>query len=460
MSASSHDPGTTGRVLRVLLALAAVISVGLFAATLLHTKALFNPADWISRFASDGRLLSLETWDAELYQCPGQDFNETSCQSISGSFLFAKVTLPLHKNVAARMLEFSDQATHLRLRHALSLQDRNWLAARSTEEFLAPVLLFFKNRRCFLARGPMPYCDQRTESLSLDKVYRGDTLDVVFLVRGSTSFGPHILPPLLVESNLMPRVISLDDKATAAFASEGIVLVTVTLFFGILAIMFPAQASVVIMFLFCLVKNLQTALGYIYENQVVDWVFSMLGSSGYIIVSVVLNALILALLLYLTVSIVRGGYKLSKLEIGYGLGLVGLFIGMASIYGHLGELSLASLFTRDAIGTLFGAIWIMYHLFMEWHEADSANDSAARVPLPAVSSLKHLKTFVYLFFLVSYGAAGAQTVLGSTAVPDLLPWQSMFFVPGIGLAVLLDLAASLKSSSPVSRGINIGTKTV
>jgi hypothetical protein len=258
----------------------------------------------------------------------------------------------------------------------------------------------------------------------------------------------------------MPRVISLDDKATAAFASEGIVLVTVTLFFGILAIMFPAQASVVIMFLFCLVKNLQTGLGYIYENQVVDWVFSMLGSSGYIIVSVALNALILALLLYLTVSIVRGGYKLSKLEIGYGLGLVGLFIGMASIYGHLGELSLASLFTRDAIGTLFGAIWIMYHLFMEWHEADSADDSAARVPLPAVSSLKHLKTFVYLFFLVSYGAAGAQTVLGSTAVPDLLPWQSMFFVPGIGLAVLLDLAASLKSSSPVSRGINIGTKTV
>jgi hypothetical protein len=149
-------------------------------------------------------------------------------------------------------------------------------------------------------------------------------------------------------------------------------------------------------------------------------------------------------MLYLTAAIMRGGYALSKLEISYGVALVGLFIGIAITYGRMGDLATASLFARDAIATLFGSIWIIYHLITEWQQNHETTDPKRQIAKVENTTLKR---FVYLFFLVAYGAASAQTVLGGETVPNLIPWQSLFFVPGISLAVLLDMGSLAKQKS-------------
>jgi hypothetical protein len=438
--------------LRIFLLVCALASASLFTLTLLHAKELFNPSDWLSRLIADERLIVLKTWDMELFRCPDRTFDASRCESLSGAVIFEDTALPLQNSIQSRFGEWGQRSTHMRLRHVLSLSNQDWVSNRWTEEYLFPTLILFKNHRCFEASGTEPYCGQRTEIISLKETLSNGTLNLIFHIDGASSFGPQVLPPMIVESNLIPRVIAIDDKATAAFTTEGILLVTVMVFFAALSLLFPWHAPVVVMFLLCLFKALQSTLGYVYENQVVDWFYWAFGSTGYLPASIILNAIVLGLLLYLSVVIMRQGYALSRLEVGYGTALIGVFIGLGVVYGQVGELATASLFTRDAIATLFGAIWIMYHLLMEWHISNEAGvESTARSGT--------LKTFLYLFFLVAYGAAGAQTAMGTTIIPDLLPWQSLFFIPGIGLAVLIDLADKIerqrKGSLEVSGGVDI-----
>jgi hypothetical protein len=416
----------------------------LFITILLHTKHLFNPSNWLGELQRTDRVVPIELWDAEIYACPDSEFSQDTCQSISGSFVFERVRLPLSRQLRLRMAELAEGATHLRLRHTLSLQDQKWIELRQSEEFLRPELVFFRNHRCFAASGTKPYCGQRSESFGLADIMKDNSIEMVFPIGPSTSFGPGSLSPFLIESHLLSRVLALEDRATAAFATEGVLLATILVFFAALAMLFPWHAPTVLMFAFCLLKVTQTSLSYAVETQGVDSLFALLGSQGYTIVSIALHAAILMALLYLTAATLKGSYALSKLEAGYGLGLTAVFVVIASFYSKMGELDVAALFARDAIATLFGAIWIMYHLLSEWsHNASATHEAGSSLDPSYVR--QHLKTFVYLFFLVSYGAAGAQTVLGIQGLPDLLPWQTLFFVPGLGLAVLLDLSIAQRA---------------
>jgi hypothetical protein len=433
---------TVQKILRPFIIVFAVISFAMFAATVLHIKSIFNPSDWYERTVSTGRMRVVEHWDAELFVCPGPVF-EDKCKSVSGSFTFEHISLPLHSKIQSRMRELSEQSTHIRLRSILASGTLNWIKERESEEFLQPKLVFFKNSRCFSASGKA-FCGQRTEAFDAIPLVHEQELVITFPLLDGSPFGPSILAPVLVESNLLSNILALDDKATAAFTTEGTMLVTLTALFGALAALFPLQSTVVIMFLLCIFKTLLTSLGYLYENQVVDELYSFFGASGYLASTVVLNSIVLALMLYLTAAIMRGGYALSKLEISYGVALVGLFIGIAITYGRMGDLATASLFARDAIATLFGSIWIIYYLITEWQQNPATKDPERQI---AKKEKTTLKRFVYLFFLVAYGAASAQTVLGSEAIPNLIPWQSLFFVPGISLAVLLDMGGLAKQKS-------------
>jgi hypothetical protein len=430
------------KFLRPLIIVFAIISFLMFAATVLHIKSIFNPSDWYERTLSTGRMQVVENWDAELFVCPGPQF-EDNCKSVSGTFTFEHISLPLHSKIQSRMREISEQSTHIRLRSVLGAGTFNWIKERESEEFLRPKLVFFKNSRCFAASGKA-FCGQRTEAFDAIPLLQGQELAMTFPLQDGSPFGPTILAPVLVESNLLSNILALDDKATAAFTTEGTMLVTLTALFGALAALFPLQSTLVIMFLLCLCKTLLTALGYLYENQVIDELYSFFGANGYLASTVILNSLVLALMLYLTAAIMRGGYALSKLEISYGIALVGLFIGIAITYGRMGDLATASLFARDAIATLFGSIWIIYYLITEWQQNHETTDPKRQFAKVENTTLKR---FVYLFFLVAYGAASAQTVLGGEAVPNLIPWQSLFFVPGISLAVLLDMGGLAKQKS-------------
>ena len=427
------------KFLRPLIVLFASISFVMFATTVLHIKSIFNPSDWYERTVATGRMRVVETWDAELFACPGPQFGD-KCKSVSGSFAFEHVSLPLHSKIQSRMREISEQSTHIRLRSILTPGTLSWIKERESEEFLRPNLVFFKNSRCFAASGKA-FCGQRTEAFDAIPLLHEQELVMTFPLLDGSPFGPSILSPVLVESNLLSNILALDDKATAAFTTEGTMLVTLTALFGALAALFPLQPTVVIMFLLCLFKTLLTSLGYLYENQVVDELYSFFGANGYLASTVALNSIVLALMLYLTAAIMRGSYALSKLEISYGAALVGLFIGIAIAYGRMGDLATASLFARDAIATLFGSIWIIYYLITEWQQNPAAKDPERQIAMKQNTTLKR---FVYLFFLVAYGAASAQTALGGEAIPNLIPWQSLFFVPGISLAVLLDMGGLAK----------------
>lgn len=429
--------------LRPFVLACAILGFFLFAATILHIKSIFNPSDWYERTVATGRMVVVNTWDAELFACQGPRFEESACKSVSGTFSFEHITLPLHAKIQSRMREMAERSTHIRLKSVLPPSTLNWLQERESEEFLEAKIVFFKNSRCFAASGKA-FCGERTEVFDAGPLLREKEIVLTFPLLDGSSFGPKILAPVLVESNLLSHILALDDKATAAFATEGTMLVTLTALFGILATLFPLQSTVVIMFLLCLSKTLLTTLCYLYENQVIDELYSFFGSSGYLAWSIALNSIVLALMLYLTAAIMRGGYALSKLEISYGLALVGLFIGIAVAYGRMGDLATASLFARDAIATLFGSIWIIYYLITEWQQNSGFITAENQ---PRKKSTASLKRFVFLFFLVAYGAASAQSVLGGDLVPNLIPWQSLFFIPGIGLAVLLDMGELAKQKS-------------
>ncbi len=413
------------RPVEVLLAAGAILSTVLLALALHEIKINFNPADWINRYSQENRLHVVDTWDLEFFQCANPQFESETCRSISGPFAFEGVRLPLRPILKERFAQMANRTTHVRMNHVFDFTQRDWISERLSEEFLRPEIVMFRNARCFASKSE-DICRSLTEALPVSDAEKAS---FVFRLNGSDRVGPQVLPPLLIESSISPQIVGIEGRARAAFGAEGIVVFLVTVFLALLALVFPKSPAQNVLFVYSFMRGVQIALSYVFESIQPDWLLLTLGETGYQATMVFLDSLILITLLYLSAVFVNRSFRISKLEAGYGLALLLVFFGVALTYTSLNELSLVSHFVRDTLATLFGAIWIIYKLLMQWHKQRETQGP---------DETEYLKTFFYLFFLVSYGSASAQSAIASTEIPDLLHWENLFFVPGLSLAILVD----------------------
>lgn len=422
-----HSP--LPRTRTALLLAGVLISALLLVFALREIKSNFNPAQWFDTHEAEGRLFRLPTWDLEFFACPGADFSAQVCRSISGPFAFEAVQLPLRRTLAERYAQMAPRVTHATFSHTLEPALQNWAKARVSEEYLTAHVVFFRNLRCFLS-AEQNVCRPLTEAFPLSpEQTREGRIRFIIPATGSDRIGPQLLTPVLIERNMLPQVFGIEARGTAAYAAEGIVVFLVTVFLGMLSLVFPRSPAQVVLFVYAFLRASQIALSYAFEVLQPDILMMTLGGSGYQFVMLTLDALILLTLLYLAVVFVRNSFRVTKLEAGYGAAILIVFCGVGATYTSLDDLSVVSHFVRDTLATLFGAIWIMYRLLMNWHE-QREQETPDDTP--------YAKIFVFLFFLVAYGSASAQSALASREVPDLLHWENLFFLPGLGLALLVD----------------------
>lgn len=437
VNAPSHRTRAQATQRPFLIILWTLASLGtlLFVSTLILAKLNFNPSDWIPNYVAKGRIHFLPKWSLELYSCRDRSFSHENCESISGRFAFQDLKLPLDPQDLSRMTALAERSTHIEMRTTLTPELEKWILERNSEEFLRPALLLIRNGRCFQALGDN-FCSARTEHFEVKSYLKTSKLiEVQFPISQSVRLGPQIIPPMMIEANLIDVFMSLESKISAAFWSEFTLMTGMTFFLGLLALLFPWHAPTVVLLALAFTRSLWTVISYGVENQGWNLLLRILGTHGYLALSMILNSLILGLVLYLCFTLMKGVFKPSRFEIFYALALMLLFFGVAFSYGELGSLSNASLFARDTIATLFGSIWIIYFLIHEWQHDTDQNFK---------SNHSSLAAFVFLFFLVAYGAHAAQTALRQSMIPDLLPWQSLFFIPGVALASFIHLKRQLK----------------
>lgn len=422
-----HSPQPS---IRTALLLAGVLTSALLLVfALREIKRNFNPAEWFETHEAEGRLFRLSSWDLELFVCPDAEFIEQNCRSISGPFAFESVQLPMRGALAEHYARLAPSVTHVSFAHTLEPAVQSWATARHSEEYLAAHVVFFRNLRCFFS-AEEDVCRAVTEAFPVSpEQTRKGRIRLVLPARGSDRIGPQLFTPVLVERNMLPHAVGIEARGSAAYAAEGIVVFLVTVFLGMLSLTFPGSPAQAVLFVYAFLRASQIALSYAFEVLQPDILLLTFESSGYQIVMLILDALILLTLLYLAAVFVRNSFRITKLEVGYGAAILCVFGGVGATYTSLDDLAVVSHFVRDTFAALFGAIWIMYRLLMNWHEQREQE---------APDDTPYAKIFVFLFFLVAYGSACAQSALSSREVPDLLHWENLFFLPGLGLALLVE----------------------